>query len=210
VPEFAVNPTRFDPYKSFKFRVSWDGRQVPGVARVGGLRWSLAPERGGAALALPGGGALPAGITVRPPTLEQLLDPLGLFGGGGLLGIFGGGEPGEEGGQPPVDLRPRYAPVRLERGRTHDASFETWAEAVAGGDGEKGSGGTKDVLVGLLNEAGQVALSFALRDCLPIEYETLGALDAGGDEVAWERLTLAYARCERDTSVQEPAEPSFG
>jgi phage tail-like protein len=28
VPEFTVNPQRFDPYKNFKFRVKWDGRYV--------------------------------------------------------------------------------------------------------------------------------------------------------------------------------------
>ncbi len=28
--EFVVNPTRFDPYKSFMFRVKWDGRYVAG------------------------------------------------------------------------------------------------------------------------------------------------------------------------------------
>jgi phage tail-like protein len=35
--EFTVNPTRFDPYKQFKFRVKWDGRYVPGVTFVSGL-----------------------------------------------------------------------------------------------------------------------------------------------------------------------------
>ena len=36
--EFTVNPTRFDPYKNFKFRVKWDGRVVAGVSRVSGLK----------------------------------------------------------------------------------------------------------------------------------------------------------------------------
>jgi phage tail-like protein len=36
--EFTVNPKRFDPYKSFKFRVKWDGRYVAGVSKVSGLR----------------------------------------------------------------------------------------------------------------------------------------------------------------------------
>jgi phage tail-like protein len=35
--EFTVNPTRFDPYKNFKFRVKWDGRYVAGVSRVTAL-----------------------------------------------------------------------------------------------------------------------------------------------------------------------------
>ena len=31
--EFPVNPTRFDPYKDFKFRVKWDGQYVAGVSQ---------------------------------------------------------------------------------------------------------------------------------------------------------------------------------
>jgi phage tail-like protein len=38
VAQFSVNPHRFDPYKGFKFRVSWDGRFVAGISRVGELR----------------------------------------------------------------------------------------------------------------------------------------------------------------------------
>jgi phage tail-like protein len=36
--EFTVNPTRFDPYKNFKFRVKWDGQYVAGVSKVSALR----------------------------------------------------------------------------------------------------------------------------------------------------------------------------
>ncbi len=36
--QFTVNPTRFDPYKNFKFRVKWDGRYVAGVSKVSALR----------------------------------------------------------------------------------------------------------------------------------------------------------------------------
>jgi phage tail-like protein len=35
--QFTVNPTRFDPYKNFKFRVKWDGQYVAGVSHVSGL-----------------------------------------------------------------------------------------------------------------------------------------------------------------------------
>jgi phage tail-like protein len=38
MPQFSVNPTRFDPYKQFKFRVKWDGRYIPGISNVSGLR----------------------------------------------------------------------------------------------------------------------------------------------------------------------------
>lgn len=36
--KFTVNPTRFDPYKNFKFRVKWDGRYVAGVSKVSALK----------------------------------------------------------------------------------------------------------------------------------------------------------------------------
>lgn len=35
---FTVNPTRFDPYKNFKFRVRWDGRHVAGVSKISALK----------------------------------------------------------------------------------------------------------------------------------------------------------------------------
>jgi len=38
VAQFTVNPTRFDPYKNFKFRVKWDGRYVAGVSKVSALK----------------------------------------------------------------------------------------------------------------------------------------------------------------------------
>lgn len=36
--EFPANPTRFDPYKNFKFRLKWDGKYVAGVSHVSGLK----------------------------------------------------------------------------------------------------------------------------------------------------------------------------
>lgn len=37
MPQFAVNATRFDPYKNFKFRIKWDGRYVAGVSKMSPL-----------------------------------------------------------------------------------------------------------------------------------------------------------------------------
>lgn len=36
--QFSVNVNRFDPYKNFKFRVRWDGRDVAGISKVGALK----------------------------------------------------------------------------------------------------------------------------------------------------------------------------
>jgi phage tail-like protein len=38
VASFTVNPHRVDPYKTFKFRVKWDGQVIAGVSRVSGLK----------------------------------------------------------------------------------------------------------------------------------------------------------------------------
>ncbi|HET7152581.1 MAG TPA: phage tail protein [Candidatus Kapabacteria bacterium] len=38
--EFTVNPTRFDPYKNYKFRVKWDNKYVAGVSKVSALKRS--------------------------------------------------------------------------------------------------------------------------------------------------------------------------
>jgi phage tail-like protein len=38
--EFPVNPTRFDPYKNFTFRIKWDGKYVAAVSKCSGLRRS--------------------------------------------------------------------------------------------------------------------------------------------------------------------------
>jgi phage tail-like protein len=38
--QFSVNPTRFDPYKNFKFRLKWDGRYVAGISKCSALKRS--------------------------------------------------------------------------------------------------------------------------------------------------------------------------
>lgn len=35
--QFKVNTYRYDPYKTFKFRVKWDGKYVAGISKVGAL-----------------------------------------------------------------------------------------------------------------------------------------------------------------------------
>jgi phage tail-like protein len=38
MPEFSVNRERFDPYKSFKFRIKWDGKYVAGLCKMSALK----------------------------------------------------------------------------------------------------------------------------------------------------------------------------
>ena len=47
MPQPTVNPQRFDPYRNFKFRISWDGRCVAGASKMSGFdRKAITLERG--------------------------------------------------------------------------------------------------------------------------------------------------------------------
>jgi phage tail-like protein len=41
--QFTVNATRFDPYKSFMFRVKWDGKYVAGLSKMSALKRTTDP-----------------------------------------------------------------------------------------------------------------------------------------------------------------------
>lgn len=121
-----------------------------------------------------------------------------------------GGSPSQENLSPGLT---RYAPIVLSRGRTQDTAFEAWANKVwtlgsALGSEVSLADFRKDVVVDLLNEAGQVVLSWKALRCWPSEYVALGALDAGESSVAIESLTLQNEGWERDTSLVEPIEPT--
>ncbi|GAB4364099.1 MAG: phage tail protein [Calditrichia bacterium] len=107
-----------------------------------------------------------------------------------------------------------YEPIVLERGRTHDTEFEKWANKVwnpSGGSGTEVSlkDFRKDIIIELLNEAGQVVMAFKVYRCWPSRYSALQELDANSTRVAIESLILEHEGWERDYEVTEPVEPSF-
>lgn len=122
-----------------------------------------------------------------------------------------------EGGDPSIKRQSPgqtdYHPIVLERGRTHDPSFEAWVNKVwkyGAGMGTEVSlkDFRKDVVIDLFNEAGQLVMSFRVYRCWPSEYEALNELDAQGSSVALETLTLVHEGWERDYDISEPVEPS--
>ena len=81
-----------------------------------------------------------------------------------------------EGGDPSsTRLSPgltRYEPVTLERGVTHDGAFEAWANQVWTRNASPGHEASlksfrKDIVLEVLNEAGQVALAYHIYRCWP-------------------------------------------
>ncbi|WP_448658654.1 phage tail protein [Sphingomonas sp. CJ99] len=106
----------------------------------------------------------------------------------------------------------RYEPVTIERGVTHDSEFEAWANRVHRLDAGAGSEMAladfrKDVVIELMNEAGQLVLAYRLFRCWPSEYTALPDLDAAANAVAIQTLVLQNEGWERDVDVAEPAEP---
>jgi phage tail-like protein len=124
-----------------------------------------------------------------------------------------------EGGDPSTPRkspgRTQYEPIILERGVTHDTAFEQWAAKVwnlGGGPGAEVSlkDFRKDIVIEVYNEAGQLVLAYKVFRCWVSEYQALPDLDANSDAVMLEHIRLENEGWERDTSVVEPPEPSFG
>jgi phage tail-like protein len=90
--QFTVNPQRVDPYKSFKFRVIWDGKAVAGVSKISALKRSTEVvehrEGGDPSTAHKSPGrttyepiTLERGVT-HDPAFEQWANKVWNFGGG--------------------------------------------------------------------------------------------------------------------------------
>lgn len=96
---------------------------------------------------------------------------------------------------------------------THDPAFEDWANLVwrhGAGPGNEVALASfrKDIVIELLNEAGQVVLAYKVYRCWVSQYQALPDLDADTAATAFQSITLENEGWERDTSVPEPKEPS--
>src|ERR1700748_1176910 len=118
-----------------------------------------------------------------------------------------------EGGDPSSSRkspgRTEYDAITLERGVTHDAEFEAWANKVWNFGGGLGSEVSlkafrKDVIIEIYNEAGQLVLAYRVFRCWVSEFQAVPDLDANANAVAIQHLKLENEGWERDTSVVEP------
>jgi phage tail-like protein len=107
-----------------------------------------------------------------------------------------------------------YGPISLERGVTHDKDFEQWANKVwafgnAAGQEVSLRDFRKDIIIELYNEAGQKVVAYNVHRCWVSEFTALDELDAGGNAVAIQSITLQNEGWERDTDIKEPEGPIF-
>jgi phage tail-like protein len=106
--------------------------------------------------------------------------------------------------------RQKYEPITLERGVTHDDSFEQWANAAQVLD--KGSPSSslsklrKEIRIELLNEQGQPVHRYLVHRAWVSEFQALPDLDAGTNAVAIEHIKLENEGWEHDLSLAEPKE----
>jgi phage tail-like protein len=123
-----------------------------------------------------------------------------------------------EGGDPSTSRkspgRNEFDAITLERGVTFDPAFEEWAGKVwnlGAGLGMEVSLADfrKDIIIELLNEAGQKVQAYHVYRCWVSEWQALPDLDANANAVAIQHIKLENEGWERDISVTEPKEPQF-
>jgi phage tail-like protein len=110
--------------------------------------------------------------------------------------------------------RSEFEALTLERGVTHDADFEQWANKVWNFGSGLGSETSladfrKDIVLEVYNEAGQLAIAYKVFRCWVSEFQAVPELDANANAVAIQTLKLENEGWERDFDVAEPSEPSF-
>ncbi|MDI3560154.1 phage tail protein [Bradyrhizobium sp. Arg816] len=110
--------------------------------------------------------------------------------------------------------RTEFEAITLERGVTHDKDFEQWANKVW--DFQAGLGAEsslkdfrKDIIIEVLNEAGQLAIRYYAYRCWVSEFQALPDLDANANAVAIQHIKLENEGWKRDPETPEPSEPSF-
>jgi len=103
----------------------------------------------------------------------------------------------------------KWEPITLEQGLTHDPVFEQWANLVNNIQGDKAMSlktFRKNVIVNVLNQQGQVALSYKITRAWVSEYTSIPDLDAGNSTaVGIQTIKIEHEGWERD-AVPEPTE----
>lgn len=123
-----------------------------------------------------------------------------------------------EGGDPSSSRkspgRTEFEAITLERGVTHDAEFEAWANkvwALGGKDGGESSlkDFRKDIIIEIYNESGQKVLAYNILRCWVSEFQALPEFDANANAIAIQTIKIENEGWVRDTAVTEPTEPSL-
>ncbi|MDN3645215.1 phage tail protein [Pontixanthobacter aestiaquae] len=177
--EFPKATYRYDPYRSHKFRLKWDGEYVAGFSKVSALSRSVnvVTHRSGGdpsvSRQMPGQSEYPAitlerGVT-HDPAFEQWANKVWDY---------------------------------------HNSAHDDEPQGTSNKDVSL-KDFRKDVVLELYNEAGQKVMAYTIFRCWPSEFAALPEMDADGNAVAISRLKLENQGWEKDTSIAQPSEHSF-
>ena|SRR5438128_4414034 len=102
-----------------------------------------------------------------------------------------------------------FEPITIERGITHDTSFEDWAlktYSVAGDAAVSLKNFRKDITIDLYNLQGVKVRSWQVFRCWVSEYVAVPELDANANAIAFEHIVIQNEGFARDEAVTEQAE----
>lgn len=104
----------------------------------------------------------------------------------------------------------KYEPITLESGLTHDTRFEDWA-ALVNVYNEDPLMSLKDfrkdvIVIDVFNLQNTLAMSYNVYRCWVSEFQALPELDASGNAIAIQTLTIQNEGWERNVDVPEPTE----
>lgn len=105
--------------------------------------------------------------------------------------------------------RTQFDDITLERGLTHDREFEEWANRIYSTQGDGAVSlreFRKDLTIELCNLQGTVVAAYNVYRCWVTQYTALPDLDANGEGIAFESITIKCEGWERDVAVTEVME----
>lgn len=177
--EFPKATCRYDPYRTYKFRLKWDNKYVAGISKVSALTrlTQVISHRSGADPSTPR--RMPGQNEYAPITLERGVTHDVAF---------------EQWANKVWDY--------------HNSTIDDHQGGVSNQNVSL-KDFRKDIILEMYNEAGQKVLAYNIYRCWVSEFIAMPDLDANSNAVAIETLKLENEGWERDTSVIEPSEPSF-
>jgi phage tail-like protein len=180
--QFVVNSTRLDPYKNFKFIVSWQSQPGGPFQAVAGISKVSVLKRTTEVVEFRDGGDF---SSFRKSPGRNKFDPITLERGVTWDPEF------ERWANKVWDYQNAQAPAAQ---RTMEVSLADFR---------------KEIIIDVFNEAGQKVLSYQVYRCWVSEYQALPDLDANANAIAIQHIKLENEGWIRDPAVVEVPEPSF-
>jgi len=109
--------------------------------------------------------------------------------------------------------RPKYEPIILELGVTHDSNFIKWAnkclKSVCGqGTGVPSKDLRKDIIIEICGDVGQLAITYKVCQCWISDYRALPDLADNTNAFVIEYVKLENEGLGRDYGIKGPMESS--